>query len=311
MTANADLDYIKLHLSKTTVPWPQMVQRYGADYRKWPATSEWSLALTRLDSLYTATTPLTGTYWPNDTDLPQLKSLGFGFATVTVQPGDSATLNAHLDAAKAVGMKLILGLYPAPYAQAGSTWAITTEGQQSLAAMKAREADGTQMGLFVFNEPYNAMGLTATQLKTLYTTIKSAWPNAKVYHDLGLPSGWGNGGFSWTQTAPWDQTGVCDIAGVWYYPWDAGTSYYKDIALQRLAQDCAFVQNKMGATPVWLVPTHAAAGLTRFPPIDQFTDYMAAVKAALPAGALKSMYVWDNQYVDHLKLHPDYWPLCV
>jgi len=33
------------------------------------------------------------------------------------------------------------------------------------------------------------------------------------------------------------------------------------------------------------------------------------MRAAMPAGAILSWYVWDNQYSDFLKNHPSQWPL--
>ena len=37
------------YLAKTTVSYPQMVTKYGTDWKKWPTTSNWHRALAALE----------------------------------------------------------------------------------------------------------------------------------------------------------------------------------------------------------------------------------------------------------------------
>ena len=99
---------------------------------------------------------LTGTHWPDSNEYAKLKQIGYGFAITNVHPGDIAEARAKLDAAKAAGIRLIIGIYafggPEPYVWNGSGWTISAAAQQSLDYFETRESE--ILALFGYNEPY-------------------------------------------------------------------------------------------------------------------------------------------------------------
>src|SRR5262249_44498159 len=146
----------------------------------------------------------TGTHWASPSDFPLLKSLGYSFAVVAVDPDYPYTTRQMLDAAETTGLKLIIGGWPPPYSLDPTTgeWSITPGGVRMLNDLAARS--NVVMAVFVFNEPYwtNATGtrtfpcgwVSAQDLRNLRLKIKSVWPEAKIYHDLDAPSEWAPGG---------------------------------------------------------------------------------------------------------------------
>lgn len=307
-------DQALVHLKAAKVPFS--VYRANLRAGKYPdngAATEWGQALALLDQIGAPDPPpsasLTGAHWIPASDFATVAGLGYKFSVNTVNPGDLNGLKATLDAADAHGLKLILGLYPEPYAQNGDgSWSISAAGMASIAALRARES--SLIAFFVYNEPYWVMKLTAGQLRQLRNRLRSVWPTVKVYHDIGWPSSWVTGGSSGGAGRDYDdQSGVADYVGVWDYPFTTG-GYQKTAALARLAEECAFVKDKMGAVPVWLNQSHASApDHLVFPTQAQLTDFNTAVRAALPPEALISWYVWQQSlYPEYLKKHPEDWP---
>ena len=258
---------------------------------------------------------LTGTHWPDTDEFDTLASIGYDFAVVTFQPGDNAAAAAKLDAADAAGIQLIIGMYPEPYSYSGGNWTVTSAGQSSLNYLESRES--SIIALFVFNEPYNVGGYTAAQLRSLRTKIQTYWPTAKIYHDLGQPSCWVTGGFCPGGPAWDDQSNVADYAGCWYYPFknsSVGTyPMWKSYGLSVLADEADFCANNIGCPMVWLGQSHSAPGDSLvYPSNANIDDWNDAVRAALPADALLSWYVWrQGLYPDYLVNHPTQWPLTV
>jgi hypothetical protein len=265
----------------------------------------------------------TGSHWAEPSDYPTLKNIGYSFAITNVAPGDLAGAAAKLDAAKAAGIKLIIGLYafggPEPYSYANGQWTITQAAQNSLNYFKSRETE--ILAFFGLNEPYytgltgtNACGYySAAQLRQFRTQIRAIWPGAKIYHDIGQPSEWAPGGslynsYSCIGQKYADQTGVADYVGVWDYPFELG-GYMKTRALATLSRETSFVINSMGAIPVWLNQSHAASSLNLlFPTTASLLDWNCSVRRALPAGSLISWYVWrQGIYSDVLASHPEDW----
>ena len=78
---------------------------------------------------------LTGTHWAETNDYATLKGIGYGFAVTNVAPGDVSGAQRKLDAAKAAGIRLVIGLYafggPEPYTlKTDGTWAVTDGGRR-------------------------------------------------------------------------------------------------------------------------------------------------------------------------------------
>ena len=117
---------------------------------------------------------VTGTHWPDQGEFQTLKNVGYGFGVTTVQPGDTATAKAKMDAAKAAGIKLIIGMYPEPYSWDGTRWTITSAGTTSLNYFASRQDE--IVSLFVFNEPYWVMKLGCNELRLLRTQIRGCGP---------------------------------------------------------------------------------------------------------------------------------------
>jgi chitodextrinase len=281
----------------------------------------------------TTTTPsapsdgiLTGTYWANTSDYAQLKSLGYGFSVTNVAPGDVAGAKAKLDAAAAAGIKLIIGLYsfggPEPYTlNSDGTWTFTQGSIDVINYLKTRPND--VLAFFGMNEPYwtgpggtNQCGVySAANLRQFRSQIQAMAPGLKVYQDIGWPSAWAPGGDVWVSCVGQkyaDQTGVADYVGIWAYPFTTSGYVPNDSAngLPRLQKESGYVINSMHATPVWLGQSFGGDGEGAVYPTDaQIKDWNCRMRAAMPAGALLSWYVWDNQYSDFLKNHPSQWPL--
>ena len=94
---NADIDYVEQQLAATTLSWPQMVKRYGADWSKWPQSTKWWQALAKLDAQRTVTAPPpapTGVWWAG----PQPPDTSYGHLTPTREITTSADLMALLKA---------------------------------------------------------------------------------------------------------------------------------------------------------------------------------------------------------------------
>jgi hypothetical protein len=272
---------------------------------------------------------LTGTHWADTGEYATLKNIGYGFAITNVGPTDMAGAKAKLDAAKAAGIRLIIGIYafggPEPYVWTGSAWTISTAARQMLDYFETRQDE--IIALFVFNEPYwlnpltgaqDACGATsAAQLRSLRTEIKKVWPAAKIYHDIGHPAGWAPGGYLYNAhpcigDKYADATGVADYVGVYDYPFRTAArgGYVKSESLATLARETQYVTDKMGAVPVWLAQSQGGVDGLVWPTQAQMLDQNCSIRAALPANALISWYVWrQGIYPDYLAKYPAYWAL--
>ncbi len=268
---------------------------------------------------------LTGTHWAETNEYGTLKDIGYGFAVTNVAPGDVAGAKAKLDAAKAAGIKLIIGMYhfggPHPYSYANGQWTISPAAQTVLDYLESREQD--ILAFFGFNEPYWLNVFTeqtdpcgahsAAQLRAFRDKIRTVWPTAKVFHDIGAPAAWAPGGFVQVQnpcvgTKYADQSGVVDYAGIWDYPFRT-SGYRKAEALATLTRESSYVVNEMQAVPVWLGQSHSGVEDLAWPTSAQLQDWNCAIRAALPAGSLISWYVWRQEmYPDYLANHPEMWP---
>ena len=265
---------------------------------------------------------LTGVHWGASSDLSTLKSIGYDFDMRTVNPNSPDTWAPALDAAEAQGLKLIIGGYPEPYSYADGEWTISPAGVQLLEYLSSRSS--LILALFVYNEPYwvnpftrqtDACGaLSADQLRALRVEIRTVWPDAKIYHDIGEPSRWAPGG-SLHRSYPCigdkyaDATGVADYVGAWYYPFRT-SGYRKAEGLAALDRESDYIPNSMGAVTVWLNQVHACCGDLTWPSDPQILDWNCSTRSRLPTGSLISWYVWRQQiYQDYLANHPEQWPL--
>src|SRR5690348_2248963 len=154
----------------------------------------------------TTTKMLTGVHWANTSNYRALKNAGIDFVVTTVAPDAPSSWTATLNAAQAAKMKLVIGAYPSPYIMnADGLWTITPNGIQFLTYLKAHSP--SVMAIFVFNEPYwknpltqetSLCGeMTAAQLKSLRIKLRSVWPAAKIYDDIGSPAAWAPRGSLW------------------------------------------------------------------------------------------------------------------
>jgi hypothetical protein len=267
---------------------------------------------------------VTGTYWADVSDYSTLESIGYGFAVTNVAPGNLSGAKAKLDAAHAAGIKLIIGLYsfggPQPYTpNADGTWTFTQGSIDVIKYLATRQSD--ILAFFGFNEPYwtgpngnNSCGYySAAQLRQFRTQVQAIWPGAKIYQDIGWPSEWAPGGefaksYACIGNRYADQTGVADYVGIWAYPF-SGSGYNPTSNLARFTEESNFVLASMApAKPVWLGQSFGSGGES-YPTDAQIRDWNCKMRAAMPAGAILSWYVWDNQYSDFLKNHPSQWPL--
>jgi chitodextrinase len=252
---------------------------------------------------------MTGAHWGTASDLSTFKQIGYGFDVATCQPTDLAGCTALLDTAHADGLKLIIGGYPEPYTlNADGTWSISAAGVQMLQLFQQRAAD--VLAVFVFNEPYWVDHYTAAQLRAIRAKIRTVWPQAPVYQDLGQPSCWVSGGGCQGSGPQYDdQSGVCDYCGIWDYPFTT-SGYTKTQSLAIAQKESAFVLNSIHGIPVWLNQAHAASCCNLVMPTQaQVLDWNCAVRKVLPPGSLVSWYVWrQGIYSDQLANHPEDWP---
>jgi hypothetical protein len=263
----------------------------------------------------------TGTHWGRVADMSTFRRMGYSFDVVTVNPGQKSQWKRVLDAAKANGLKLIIGAYPEPYSYVKGQWKVSQAGRKFLKYLKTRSS--LVLALFVYNEPYwvspftghtNSCGATsAEQLRRLRTKIRSFWQGAKIYHDLGWPSAWAPGG-SLHASYPCigrkyaDQRGVADYAGIWDYPFTS-LGFRKVEGLATLKREAKYVKSGMHATPVFLGQAHAVDNLV-WPTSSELQDWNCAIRAALPAGSFLSWYVWRQEiYSDYLANHPEMQPM--
>jgi chitodextrinase len=212
---------------------------------------------------------MTGAHWGDASDLSTFKQIGYGFDVTTCNPGSLSGCTSMLDTARSNGLKLIIGGY----------------------------------------EPYWVKHYTAAQLRALRTKIRSVWPQAPVYQDLGQPSCWVTGGGCQGSGPQYDdQSGVCDYCGIWDYPFTT-SGYTKTQSLAIASKETAFVQNNMHGIPVWLNQSHAASCCSLVMPTQsQIKDWNCAVRQVLPTGSLISWYVWrQGIYGDMLANHPEDW----
>ncbi|MBI3667296.1 MAG: BACON domain-containing protein [Acidobacteria bacterium] len=275
----------------------------------------------------TASTTLTGTHWVKPSDFPALKIIGYDYAVTDVNVNYPSTWTQMLDAAHNVGIKLILGLYPAPYTlNANGTWSISSAGVNFLHLLASRSSD--VMGVFVYNEPYyvnpfthatNKCGaVSASQLRALRTTIQAVWPGAKIYYDIGEPSQWAPGGKFWSAYSCIgnkyaDQTGVADFVGTWCYPFNSTEGYAKDRCLNVMSTESNFITTSMfPAVPVGLDQSFRcnSCGHDAWPTLEQIKDWNCSTRR-IGLGAI-SWYVWrQTAYDDYLSNHPQDWPLTI
>jgi hypothetical protein len=269
-----------------------------------------------------STGPLTGAHWGAGSDLITLKRIGYDFHIRSVNPNDPASWRRALDTAQRTGMKLIITGYPEPYSYADGEWTISPAGVRLLEYLKTRSA--LVLALFVYNEPYwinpftrqsDACGaLSADQLRSLRTKIRTVWADAKIYHDIGRPSQWAPGGslfrsYSCIGNKYANARGVADYVGAWYYPFRAG-GYQKAEGLATLRRESDYITNSMGAVTVWLNQAHAGYEDLRWPSDTEILDWNCSTRSALPNGSLISWYVWRQRiYQDYLANHPRQWPL--
>jgi hypothetical protein len=269
---------------------------------------------------------LTGTHFPDSAEYATIAGIGYEFAVTYVGPTDTLGAKEKLDAAKAAGIKLIIGVYafggPEPYVLSGGNWTISADAQAMLNYFESRSED--IIALFVFNEPYwivqdgtgrtDLCGAQSAELRSLRTAIKGVWPAAKIYHDIGWPTAWAPGGTVWSECVGQkyaDQSGVADYVGIWDYPFISGGVYRKHEALARFQQESSYVVNSMGAIPVWLGQSFGTTGTDRMPTAPEIHDWNCAIRAAAPSQALISWYVWKQLYPEVLVNHPEMWSLTV
>ena len=259
-------------------------------------------------------------------DYPTVAGLGWKF--ILDDCYSVADARVKCDAAKANGLKLIVGPYPKPYSLngqqgTGATWTISTVGQDIIRYLASRSE---VLALFVYNEPYwiNPLGggssangtIPIADLRSLRTAIRAVAP-IPVYHDIGIPAAWAPGGWLWAAHSGIgnkyaDQSGIADYVGCWEYPFRQDGSYAKQKSLDALKREAAFVTGKMGARPVWLMQTHGSpAEGVRYPADGELADYVRACRAGFPADALMSFYTWGKSGLygsSILSAHPSQWP---
>jgi uncharacterized protein (TIGR03437 family) len=270
--------------------------------------------------------PLTGTHFPETTDLPTLAQLGYNFAVMTVDPSEPSQWKPTLDAAQAAGLQLIVGGYPPPYTESNGVWSISSQGQQLLNYLASRSSQ--VMAVYVFNEPYYtnpANGnqyvcgyYSASDLRSLRTAIQGVWPGAKIYQDIGWPSDWAPGS-SYVAENPCvgtkyaDQTNVADYVGIWYYPF-TGFGDSASSGISQLTTEVSWIANNMQpAVAVSLNQSYAcancAAGGYVFPTASEIYQWNCATRN-IPLGAV-SWYPWRlfSSYTEAIATVPALWPL--
>lgn len=283
------------------------------------------------DQRLTSVKPLplsTAVFWPDITEFHSLAAMGFNIAILTVNPANVAQIRNVLEAAAANGIKLVIGAYPPPYMlHADGKWSITDHGQAFLTEL-ARHASLVE-AVYVFNEPYwitpwsgqaNSCGaLSADELRALRVKIRSVWARAPIYHDIGDPGAWAPDGSGWKTCIGdkyADQNGIADYVGIWSYPFTHG-NYNRQQGLDFAYNASRYVEDKMGATPIFLAqsfactnPGCASEGLT-MPTASQLKDWNCSLRSVLPKGSILSWYVWRQSplYSDYLANHPELWRL--
>lgn len=274
-------------------------------------------------------TAQTGTHWARPSEFDTVRKIGYDFVILDVSGDEPATWQEALDKATRSGLKLIVGLWPPPYTHnADGTWTIQPQGIDFLRLLKARA--NAVMALFVYNEPYwadpdgkatttDGCGFySADDLRKLRTTIRTVWPDAKIYHDLGDPSVYAPGGYWWQEKKQCigdkyrDQTEVADYVGVWSYPFDISKGYTKQQSLSALQQETDFVRTRMKpARAVVLGQSFAGRKYgMRWPTKNELLDWNCALRQS--GAEIISWYPWRQDiYQDYLANHRDYWPLTV
>jgi uncharacterized protein (TIGR03437 family) len=265
----------------------------------------------------------TGTHWAEPSEFPTLRNLGYNYAIVAINSSTEAEWARVFNAADAAGLRLIVGLYPAPYSLNNGVWTISQTGQRFLRYAATRAA--TVKAIFVYNEPYwlnpftnqtNFCGnVTAAELRSLRSAIQQIWPAAKVYHDIGAPSQWAPGGtlrrqYTCIGDKYADQSAVADYVGIWFYPFDTNGRYSRASSLALLQTEMTFIRQQMRAEPVILGQSFLCPGCgeaTRFPTVEELRDWNCAVRELAPESI--SWYVWRQAiYQDFLANRPTHWP---
>lgn len=263
----------------------------------------------------------TGTHWPTVSDFPRLKSLGYSFVVMTVD-GNPLNWANTFDAAEQSGLQLIIGVYNPPYTLSNGSWTIAPSGQSFIRYAQSRAK--LVKAIFVFNEPYwvnpwtyqtSLCGqLSAVDLRSLRTEIRKIWPEAKIFHDIGAPQSWAPGGSVHRQNACVgnkyaDQTGVADLVGVWFYPFER-TGYLRAEGLATLRSALDFTRSKMSADVVFDAQSFRCRNCgeaTRFPTAAEIKDWNCALRELGPQAI--SWYVWRQSiYDDYLANYPALWP---
>ncbi len=264
----------------------------------------------------------TGTHWGIPRDMRTYRRIGYDFAVRAVDPRRPQEWRKELDAAQSQGLKLIIGAHPEPYSFSRGRWTITPAGTRFLRYLEGRAE--LVLALFVYNEPYwvnpftggidPCGALSAHALRSLRTKIRTIWPGAKIYHDIGRPSQWAPGG-SLHEKHPCignkyiNVEHVADYVGAWYFPFRT-SGYRRSHGLTVLARESAYISSAMGAVVIWLSQAHACCEDLVWPTNSEILDWNCTVRSALPKGSLLSWYAWrQSTYRDYLAKHPEQWQL--
>jgi hypothetical protein len=264
----------------------------------------------------------TGTHWGVPGDMRAYKRIGYDFAVRSVDPRRPSEWRRELDAARSQGLKLLIGAHPEPYSYAEGRWRISTAGVRFLRYLKSRSE--LVLALFVYNEPYwvnpftgrrDLCGaLSAAMLRSLRTKIRTVWPAAKIYHDIGRPSRWAPGGslhetYECIGDKYVNSRGIADYVGAWYFPFRE-SGYRRSEGLAVLERESAYISESMGAVTVWLSQAYACCEDLVWPTDAELLNWNCTVRWSLPEGSLLSWYVWRQQeYRDYLANHPRQWRL--
>ena len=267
---------------------------------------------------------MTGTHWGAPHDIAVYKTIGYDFAVRSVDPRRPREWRKELDAAESQGLKLMIGAHPEPYSFSDGRWTITAAGIRFLKYLRSRA--GLVLAVFVYNEPYwvnpftgrthPCGALSANMLRSLRSKIRTIWPEAKIYHDIGRPSQWAPGG-SLHRIYPCigekyaDAKGIADYVGAWYFPFRE-SGYRRRDGLAVLARETQYITRSMGAATVWLSQAHACCEDLVWPSDAEIVDWNCAIRSRLPEGSHISWYAWrQEKYRDFLANHQDQWPLTV
>lgn len=279
------------------------------------------VAAKRLASLSPASAIETGVHWASPGDFARLKRLGHQFAVVSLD-GSASNWREVFDAAEKAGIRLIAGLHPYPYRLVRGRWHIDLAGRQFIEYAASRPA--LVKAIYVFNEPYwvdpesnsnTPCGTySADDLRSLREEIRILWPRALVYHDFGRPSLWAPGG-PMQRSHPCvarrysDVTGVTDLAGIWFYPVNAGDGYRREELVRSMRDEVAYVTREMRAEPIILGQAFRCENCTdgtRMPTLDEIRDVNCTLRWIGPQGI--SWYPWRQPaYQDSLVHHEELW----